>query len=253
MKIVVIGGTGLIGSKLVTSLGLSGHTVIAASPALGIDTITGEGLNEAIKDAEVVVDVSNFPSSQGKTVSDFFQRSTINLVTAEAYAGVKHHIALSIVGADRLPDSFYFRAKIAQEEIIKESGIPYTILRSTQFFELAERIAEAGTICDEVHISPAAIQPIAADEVVMALADLVTAKPSNSTIEVAGPVTMPMFEFIRYYMNSTEDWRQLVEDERALYFGTELNDQSLVPGENAKLGKIKYEDWFSKQLVNQNY
>jgi uncharacterized protein YbjT (DUF2867 family) len=253
MKIVVIGGTGLIGSKLVYKLAESGNTVISASPSLGINTLTVEGLYEAVKDADVVVDVSNYPISEGNAVLDFFKRSTINLVTAEAYAGVKHHIALSIVGADRLPDSSYFRAKIAQEELIRESGMPYSILRSTQFFELAERIAKEGTICDEVHISPAAIQPIAADEVVSALTDLIFGKPLNATIEIAGPVLMPMFEFIRYYMNSTEDWRQLVEDERALYFGTELNDKSLVPGENARLGKIKYEDWFSRQLVNQSY
>lgn len=253
MKIVIVGGTGLIGSKLVNKLNQSGHTVIAASPSLGINTLTGEGLFEALKDAEVVVDVSNIPTAEGRTVLDFFQRSTLNLVTAEAYAGVKHHIALSIVGADRLSDSAYFRAKIAQEEIIRESGMPYTILRSTQFFELAARIAEEGEICDEVHISPAAIQPVAADEVVSALTDILMGQPLNTTIEVAGPVLMPMFEFIRYYMNATEDWRQLVEDEDAFYFGAALNDQSLVPGENARLGKIKYEDWFNRQLVSQTY
>jgi len=253
MKIVVIGGTGLIGSKLVNRLNMSGHTILAAAPGLGINTLTGEGLYDAVKEAEVVVDVSNFPMPEGKAVMDFFQRSTINLVTAEAYAGVKHHIALSIVGADRLPDSIYFMAKVAQEEIIKESGIPYSILRSTQFFELAERIANESTVCDEVHISPAAIQPVAADEVVQALTDIIMGKPLNAITEIAGPVLMPMSEFIRYYMNTTEDWRQLVEDEHAFYFGTELNEQSLVPGEKARLGRIKYEDWFTRQIINETY
>jgi uncharacterized protein YbjT (DUF2867 family) len=249
MKIVIVGGTGLIGSKLVNKLLQLDHIVIPASPQTGINTITGEGLNEALKDADVVVDVSNAPSFQGKTVSDFFKRSTINLVTAEAYAGVKHHIAMSVVGAERLPDSGYFRAKLEQEELVKECGIPYSILRSTQFFELADRIARAGTIGEEVFISPAAFQPIASDEIISVLTDIVHGAPLNDTIEIAGPVLMPMYEFIRYYLNATEDSRRLVMDEHALYFGAELNDESLVPGENARLGKIKYEDWFSTQLI----
>jgi uncharacterized protein YbjT (DUF2867 family) len=251
MKIVVVGGSGLIGSKLVDKLRQLDHTVIAASPQSGINTITGEGLQEALKNTDVVVDVSNSPSFEDKAVLDFFRRSTINLVTAAAYAGVKHHIAMSVVGADRLPDSGYLRAKMAQEEMIKISGIPYSILRSTQFFEFAGRIAQAGTIGEEVHISPAAFQPIASDEVVVALADIVHGAPLNDTVEVAGPVAMPMYEFIRYYLNATEDSRQLVADEHALYFGAELNDESLVPGENPRLGKIKYEDWFTTQLVTQ--
>lgn len=249
MKIVVIGGTGLIGSKLVSKLSQLDHTVIPASPASGIDTITGEGLNGALNGADVVVDVSNSPSFEDKAVLDFFQRSTMNLLTAGAYAGVKHHIAMSVVGSDRLPDSGYLRAKIAQEDLIKESGIPYSILRSTQFFEFAGRIAQSGTIGEEVHISPAAFQPIVSDEVVSALADIVLGTPLNGTIEVAGPVRMPMSEFIRYYLDTTEDSRQLVPDVHALYFGAELNDESLVPGENPRLGKIKFEDWFSNQLV----
>jgi uncharacterized protein YbjT (DUF2867 family) len=252
MKIVVIGGSGLIGSKLVDKLRQLDHIVLAASPQFGVNTITGLGLNEILTGADVVVDVTNSPTTyEGKAVLDFFQRSTINLVKAEAYAAVKHHIILSIVGADRLTDSSYFRAKIAQEELVKVSGMPYSILRSTQFFELAGRIAQAGTIGEEVHISPAAIQPIASDEVVAALTDLALGTPLNTTIEVAGPVLMPMYELIRYYLNELEDSHQLVMDEHALYFGTKLNDQSLVPGENARLGKIKYEDWFIKQLVNQ--
>jgi uncharacterized protein YbjT (DUF2867 family) len=251
MKIVVIGGTGLIGSQLVNKLIQQEHTVIAASPASGINTITGEGLNDALKNADVVVDVSNSPSFEDKAVLDFFQRSTMNLLTAEIYAGVKHHVAMSIVGAERLPDSGYLRAKVAQEELIKESGRPYSILRSTQFFEFAGRIAQSATIANEIHISPAVFQPIASKEVVAALANIVTGSPLNATVEVAGPVRMPMSEFIRYYLNETEDSRQLITDEHARYFGAELNDESLVPGENPLLGKIKYEDWFRLQPVTK--
>lgn len=250
MKIVVVGGSGLIGSKLVYHLLRLGHAVLSASPASGINTVTGEGLDEVLKDTDVVVDVSNAPSFEDKAALDFFQRSTINLVTAEAYAGVKHHVALSVVGADRLPQSGYLRAKLAQEELIDESGISYTILRSTQFFELAGRIAEAGTIGDEIYISPGAVQPVASDEVVAALTDIIFSQPINAITEIAGPVPMPMYEFIRYYLDSTEDSRQLVSDDHALYLGAELDDESLVPGEGARLGKIKYEDWFRAQLVS---
>lgn len=249
MKIVVIGGTGLIGSNLVNKLSRRGHTVIAASPASGVNTITGEGLGEVLKNTDVVVDVSNSPSFEDQAVLDFFRTSAINLIEAEVYAGVKHHVAMSVVGADRLPDSGYLRAKVAQEEIIRESGIPYSILRSTQFFEFAERIAQSATAGNEVHMSPAEFQPIASDEVVAALADIVAGPPVNGIVEVAGPVRMPMSAFIRYYLDATEDSRQLIVDEHARYFGTELNDDSLVPGENPRLGKIKYEDWFKKQSV----
>lgn len=251
MKIVVIGGSGLIGSKLVDKLRQLDHTVISASPASGVNTITGEGLNEALKDSDVVVDVSNSPSFEDKAVLDFFQRSTMNLLTADAYGGVKHHIILSVVGAERLPDSGYLRAKVAQEELVRQSGIPYSILRSTQFFEFAERIAQAGTTGNEVHISPATFQPIASVETVSALVDIVIGAPLNSTVEVAGPVRMPMSEFVRYYLDSTEDPRQLVPDEHARYFGAELNDESLVPGEKPRLGKVTYEDWFRTQLVSK--
>ena len=253
MKIVVIGGTGLIGSKLVNKLSQLNHTVIPASPASGINTITGEGLNEALKGADVVVDVSNSPSFEDKAVLEFFQKSTSNLLTAEAYGGIKHHVAMSVVGADRLPKSGYLRAKMAQEELIKLSGIPYTIFRSTQFFEFANRIAQEGTIGQEVHISTAEFQPIATDEVVAALADVVVGAPKNAIVEVAGPVRMPMSEFIQYYLSATEDSRRLVPDEHALYFGTELTDESLVPGKNPRLGKIKFEDWLSTQLVKEQH
>lgn len=251
MKIVVIGGSGLIGSQLVNKLRQLGHTVISASPDSGVNTITGEGLDEAMGNTDVVVDVSNSPSFEDNAVLDFFKRSTTNLIVAADDAGVKHYVALSIVGADRLPESGYLRAKVEQEQLIKDAGTPYSILRSTQFFEFAERIAKEATIGGEVHISPAAFQPIASAEAVAALADIVVGTPLNATVEVAGPVRMPMSEFIRYYLNSTEDSRQLVADKHARYFGTELNDESLVPGVNPRLGKITYEDWFSTRLVSK--
>ena len=249
MKITVIGGTGLIGSKLAIKLRQLGHEVIAAAPNTGVNSITGEGLNEALKDATVVVDVSNSPSFEDKAVMDFFKRSTSNLLTAAEYAHVKHYVALSIVGTDRVPGSGYLRAKLAQEELIRLSGLPYTILRSTQFFEFAAAIAKGGTIGNEVHISTGTIQPIASDETVAALADVVINQPLNAAIEVGGPERMPMSEFIRYYLTATEDPHQLVPDKHALYFGAELNDTALVTGENARLGKIKYEDWFTAKLV----
>jgi uncharacterized protein YbjT (DUF2867 family) len=249
MKIVVIGGSGLIGSKLVTKLLQLNHLVIAASPASGVNTITREGLDEALKDADVVVDVSNSPSFEDKTVMDFFKQSTMNLLRAAEYAHIKHYVALSIVGADLLPESGYLRAKSAQEELIRMSGIPYTILRSTQFFEFAGRIAQEGTTGNEVHISMGTIQPIASDETVAALADIVISQPLNNTVEVGGPERMQMSEFIRFYLAATEDPRQLISDGHARYFGVELNDNSLATGEDARLGKIKYPDWLKSQLV----
>ena len=249
MKIVVIGGTGLIGSKLVNKLRQLGYTVISASPDSGVNTITGDGLSEALKDTDVVVDVSNSPSFEDKAVMDFFQRSTMNLLTAATYAKVKHYIALSVVGTDRFQGSGYLRAKFAQEELIRESGISYTILRSTQFFEFAGRIAQSATIGNEVHISTGAIQPIASDETVAALTDIAINSPLNTTVEVGGPERMSMSEFIRHYLNTTGDSRQLIADEHALYFGVELNDTSLVTDDNARLGIIKYEEWLSSQLV----
>ena len=249
MKIVVIGGTGLIGSKLVSKLRQLGHEVIAASPASGVNTITGEGLDEALEGAQVVVDVANSPSFEDDAVMKFFQTSGKNLLAAEARAGVSHHVALSIVGTDRLPESGYLRAKLAQEKLIKDSSIPYSILRSTQFFEFAGGIAQSGTIGQEVHISTGAIQPIASDDVVAALTDITVGPPLNGTVEIAGPVRMPMAEFVRLFLNATEDSRRLVPDKHALYFGTELDDTSIVPAGNVRLGKIKYEDWFKTQYV----
>ena len=249
MKIVVIGGSGLIGSQLVEKLQQSGHTVLPASPASGVDSFTGAGVNEVVKDADVLVDVSNSPSFADEAVMAFFRRATMNLLTAAAYAGVKHYVALSVVGSERLPNSGYLRAKVAQEDMIKLSGVPYSILRSTQFYEFAKSIAQAATVGNEVHVPTAEFQPVATKEVVAVLADIVVGAPLNGTAEVAGPVRMPMHEFIRYYLNATEDGRQLIPDNNARYFGTELTDESLVPGDNPRLGKIKYEDWFQGQLV----
>jgi uncharacterized protein YbjT (DUF2867 family) len=249
MKITVIGGTGLIGSNLVSKLRQLDHIVLPASLQTGVNTITGEGLQDALKDTDVVVDVSNSPSFEDKAVMEFFRTSTNNLLTTALYANVKHYVALSVVGTDRLPESGYLRAKLEQEELIRMSGIPYSILRSTQFFEFAGRIAQAATIGNEVHISPTTFQPIASGEVVAVLADIVLGNPLNATVEVAGPVRMTMHDFIRYYLDATEDPRQLVSDEEARYFGAKLDDGSLVPGDHPRLGKTSYEEWFSKQFV----
>jgi len=249
MKIVVIGGSGLIGSKLVNKLRQLDNEVISASLESGVNTITGDGLSEVLRDAHKVIDVSNSPSFEDDAVMEFFQKSTLNQLTAEASNDVKCHIALSIVGADRLPKSGYMRAKVAQEGLIKKSGIHYSILRSTQFFEFAARIAKDATTGNEVHISSGAFQPIASDEVVAALADIAIGASLNATVEIGGPERMPMAEFIRYYLTATGDSRKVIADEHALYYGTELHGEELVPGENARLGKIKYENWLSTQLA----
>jgi len=249
MKIVVIGGTGLIGSNLIKKLSQLGHTAIAAAPATGVNTITKEGLSDVLKGADVVVDVANSPSFEDNAVLEFFRTSTTNLLSAEAAAGVKHHVAMSIVGADRLPDSGYLRAKVAMEGIVKKGGVPYTILRSTQFFEFAASIAQAGTVGDQVHISTGLFQPIASSEVVTALADIVVGKPQNTTVEVGGPNPVRMSDFIAYYLTATNDPRKLMPDPHARYFGTELTTDALVPGKNARLGKINFPDWLKTQLL----
>lgn len=249
MKIVIIGGSGLIGTKLVDRVRSSQHAVVAASPQWGVNAITGEGLAGALKSADVIVDVSNSPEPEAAAALDFFQRSTMNLVTSASYAHVKHYIALSIVGSDRLKNNGYFRAKFAQEEIVRESGLAFTILRSTQFFELADRMVNAASAGSEVRIPLAAFQPIAADELVDQLEKIVFGRPENNTIEIAGPVAMPMYEFIRYYMSSLEDPRQLIADEEATYLGAHLDDESLMPGPGSFLGTLKYEDWFHQQYV----
>jgi uncharacterized protein YbjT (DUF2867 family) len=246
MKIVVIGGTGLIGSKLVTKLRTLGHEAVAAAPNTGVNTLTGEGLAEVLKGTQVVVDVSNSPSFEDAAVMDFFQTSTRNLISYETAAGVGHHVALSIVGADRLPDSGYMRAKVAQEKLIKEGPIPYTIVRATQFFEFAKRIADEATVGNRVLLPPVLFQPMAADDVASALCKVATNSPLNGTIEIAGPKAFPFDELIRQRLNALNDPREVVADPRARYFGTELSERSIVPGDTAELGETRFEDWLSQ-------
>ena len=245
MKIVVIGGSGLIGTKLVIRLRQKGHEVVAASPNSGVNTITGEGLAQALAGAQVVVDLANSPSFEDRAVLAFFQTSGRNLLAAEAVAGVKHHVALSVVGTDRLPDSGYLRAKMAQENLIKASKIPYTIVRSTQFFEFVNAITQSGTAGQTVHLSPALLQPIGSDDVADAMADVTLGAPLNGTTEIAGPERIPLDELARRYLRATNDPRQVEADVHARYFGTELNDQSLTPGENPRLGSIRFDDWLN--------
>jgi uncharacterized protein YbjT (DUF2867 family) len=248
MKIVVIGGSGLIGTKLVNRLRQKGHDVVAASPNSGVNTITGEGLAEALAGAQVVVDVVNSPSFEDRAVLEFFETSGRNLLAAEAAAGVGHHVALSVVGSDRLPDSGYLRAKMAQEKLIKASRIPYSILRSTQFFEFVNGIAQSATDGQTVRLSPALLQPIVSDDVVAALADIVLGPPVNGTVEVAGPERISLDELVRRYLSAKHDARQVVADIHARYFGTELNDQSLTPGDNPRIGPTRFEDWLSRSV-----
>ncbi|KZN19394.1 MULTISPECIES: SDR family oxidoreductase [Pseudomonas] len=249
MKIVVIGGTGLIGSKLVQNLRERGHDVLAAAPSTGVNSITREGLAQAMDGADIVVDVANAPSWEDQAVLDFFETSSRNLLAAEAAAGVRHHVALSIVGSERLPENGYFRAKVAQENLIKASGIPYTILRATQFFEFVGGIAQAATVGEEICLSPALIQPMASDDVVAALTEVTLATPVNGTVEVAGPEAMPLDELVRRFLRATQDTRKVVPDVHARYFGSVLDDQSLTPGKNPRLGAIRFEDWLGQSTA----
>ncbi|MGO4682174.1 SDR family oxidoreductase [Hyphomicrobium sp. 2TAF46] len=250
MKIVVIGGSGLIGSKLIRHLKAKGHEAVAASPNSGVNTITREGLAEAMSGAQVVVDVANSPSFEDKAVLEFFETSGRNLLAAEAAVGVGHHLALSVVGTDRLPESGYLRAKVAQEALIRASKIPFTILRSTQFFEFVGAITQSATKGSDVHLSPAFLQPISSDDVAAALAELTVGKPVNGIVEVAGPEKIPLDEIARRYLSATGDGRRVIADVHARYFGTELNDKSLTPGANPILGRIRFEDWLSRSSAH---
>src|SRR3990170_4421894 len=249
MKIVVIGGTGLIGSKVVAKLTEHGHEAVPGSPRLGINTITGEGLAAALDGASVVVDVSNSPNFEYATALEFFETSTRNLLAAEAAAGVGHHVALSVVGTDRLLASGYFRAKMAQENLIKASKIPYTILRSTQFFEFVSGIAQSATDGQTVRLSPALVQPIVSEDVATALAEIAVKEPLNGTVELAGPETIRLDELVRRFLSANRDARTVTTDVHARYFGTELNDQSLTPGDNPRLGPTRFEDWLSRSIL----
>ncbi len=246
MKIVVIGGTGLIGSKTVAILRQSGHEVVAASPKSGIDCITGEGLQEALAGAQVVIDLANSPSFEDKSVLDFFETSGRNLAAAEAAAGVRHHVALSIVGTDRMPDNGYFRAKVAQEKLIEASGIPYTIVRSTQFLEFLGGIAASSTDGSTVRLSPGLFQPIAADDVAAVVADVALAAPRNGIVEIAGPERAPFDEFVARYLKAIGDPREVVRDPEARYWGGRVEEHSLVPLGDARLGRIRFDEWLRR-------
>jgi uncharacterized protein YbjT (DUF2867 family) len=251
MKIVVIGGSGLIGTKLVNKLRELGHEVVAASPSSGVNILTGEGLAEALTGAQVVVDVANSPSFEDKAVLEFFETSGRNLLAAEAAAGVGHHVALSVVGTDRLLASGYCRAKMAQENLIKACKIPYTILRSTQFFEFVSSIAQSATDGQTVRLSPALVQPVVSDDVAAALADVAVEEPVNGTVELAGPEPIRLDELVRRFLSANRDARKVTADVLARYFGTELNDQSLTPGDNPRIGPTRFEDWLSRSIAQR--
>ena len=246
MKIVVIGGTGLIGSKLVDKLRKYGHEPLAASPDTGVNALTGEGLAEVLEGAQVVVDVANAPAWEDAAVLDFFQTSSRNLLDAETAAGVGHHVTLSVVGADRLAaESGYMRAKMAQEELVKAGPIPYTIVRATQFFEFIGRIADSSTDGDTVRLPPALIQPESADDVASTLADVAVGAPLNDTVELAGPEAFRLDELARRVLKARDDRRQVTADVHARYFGAELDDRSLTPGDDARIASTRFEDWLS--------
>ena len=249
MKIVVIGGTGLIGSKLVETLREAGHDAVPASPDTGVDTYTGKGLEQALEGAQVVVDVSNAPAWDDAAVLDFFRTTSRNILGAETTAGVGHHVALSVVGADRLPESGYMRAKIAQEETVKAGSVPYTILRATQFFEFIGRIADSSTEGDTVRLAPVLVQPEAADDVAAALADVAVSAPVNGIVELAGPETFRFDELARRVLDANNDPRRVTADVHARYFGAELADHSLTPASSPLIAPTRFEDWLSQSVT----
>jgi uncharacterized protein YbjT (DUF2867 family) len=250
MKIVVIGGNGLIGKKLVSRLREHGHEVVAASPSSGVNAVTGEGLADVLVGANVVVDVANSPSFEDGPVLEFFEKSSQNLLAAEAIAGVGHHVALSIVGADRIPDSGYMRAKVAQEKRIKSAGIPYTILRATQFFEFVGAIAQAATDGQTVRVPAALIQPVLSDDVAAALVDITLGEPVNGTVDLAGADRFSFEELIRCFLSTNHDPRQVVTDPHSRYFGAALDKQALVPAGNSRIGATRFEDWLNHTLAS---
>ncbi len=243
MKFVVIGGSGLIGKQVVSNLQQLGHEVLAASRSSGINAVTGEGLADALAGAQVVVDVANSPSFEDQAVLEFFEKSSRNLIAAEKAAGVGHHVALSVVGTERLLESGDFRAKMAQEELIKAAGVPYTILRATQFFEFVGGIAGAATEGDTVRLPPALMQPVAAVDVAAAVAELAVGAPVNGMVEIAGPEPIRQDDLVRRFLTATGDARKVITDVHAGYFGIQLNDRSLTPGDNPRLGTTRFEDW----------
>jgi uncharacterized protein YbjT (DUF2867 family) len=251
MKLVIIGGTGLIGSKLVTTLSEYGHEAVPASPDTGVNTLTGEGLTEVLQGASVVVDVSNSPSFADAAVMEFFTTSTRNLLNAAGAAGVTHYVALSVVGTDRIPDSPYLRAKHAQETLIKAAGIPYSIVHATQFFEFVRRIADEATVETTVRLPPVLIQPMAADDVAKAVGRIAVGAPVNGTVEVAGPQQFRFDELIRQGLGARNDPRKVVADPHARYFGAELGERSLIPAGEARLGEISFQEWLGQPVLQQ--
>ena len=249
MKIVVIGGTGLIGSKVVGKLAAHGHEAVAASPNSGVNTLTGEGLAEVLVGAQVVIDVSNSPSFEDDAVLNFFTTSTTNLLAAEKAAGVTHHVALSVVGTDRLPDSGYFRAKVAQENLIKQSGLPYSLVHATQFFEFVKSIADAATDGNTVRLSHALIQPIAAEDVATTVARTAVGEPLNGMLEIAGPTQLGLDDLVRTGLWLKGDSREVVADANAPYFGAILAERTLVPGPDATVFETTFEQWLNAQGV----
>lgn len=248
MKIVIIGGTGLIGSKTAERLRKKGHEVVAAAPKTGVNTLTGEGLAEVLKHTEVVIDLANSPSFEDQAVLQFFQTAGKNLAAAEIEAGVKHHVALSIVGTDRLPDSGYLRAKVAQEKIIRAAGIPYTIVRSTQFMEFLGGIAEAGTVSGTTRLSTGSLQPIASDDVADFVVDAALVAPANGIIEICGPERARLCDFAARYLKAIGDSRTVIADPDAQYFGTKLDEGSLVSDDHPRVGRIGFDEWFATTL-----
>ena len=252
MRIVVIGGSGLIGTRLVARLREQKHEVVAASPNSGVNSVTGEGLAEALKGASVVVDVSNAPSWEDSAVLKFFETSTRNLLTHEAAAGVGHHVALSVVGTERLSESGYFRAKIAQEKLIKASSIPYTIVHATQFFEFLKGLADTSSNGDEVRLPPVLFQPMAADDVASATAQLALSPPLNGIVEIGGPEQFRLDELVRRRLASLDDRRKVIADPKALYSGAKISEKTLVPGDNARLGETRFETWLKQSPANES-
>ena len=251
MKIVVIGGTGLIGSRVVVKLRAHGHEAVAAAPSTGVNSLTGEGLANAFKNATAVVDVSDSPSFEEKAVMEFFRTSTANLLAHEAKAGVRHHVALSVVGTDRLQDSAYMRAKLEQEKLVKRSGIPYSIVHATQFFEFAMRIADAATNGNQVRLPPVFIQPIAAEDVAAAVAQVAIGAPLNGTVEVAGPQRFRFDEFIRQSLRAHHDPREVVVDPSARYFGAKPGELALIASGEARIGAIRLDEWLSPAMSHR--
>jgi uncharacterized protein YbjT (DUF2867 family) len=250
MKIVIIGGTGLIGSKVVSKLRDRGNEAVPAAPNTGVNTLTGEGLAEVMKGTDVVVDVSNSPSFEDAAVLNFFKTSTTNILAAEAAAGVRHHVALSVVGTDRMSESGYMRAKIAQEKLIEESSIPYSIVHATQFFEFLKGIADGATEGDTVRLAPVLIQPMAAEDVATEVTKVAVGAPVNGMVEIGGPEQFRLNEIVGRYLAARDDRRSVIADPNARYYGAKLGERTLVPDDNATIGETRFEDWLSRQFAS---